>query len=78
VLDLHMPVMDGFTLLARMDAPELAGLPVVVCTSQMLQVDQKRRLARAYAIVSKQDISREGLTRLFRSAINASDESPPA
>jgi hypothetical protein len=61
-----------------MDTPELAGLPVIICTSQMLQVDQKRALARAYAIVAKQDISREGLTRLFRSAIHVLDESTPA
>lgn len=78
VLDLQMPVMDGFAVLARMDAPELAGLPVIICTSQMLQVEHKRALARAYAIVAKQDISREGLTRLFRSVIHLLDESPPA
>ena len=78
VLDLHMPVMDGFALLARMDTAELGSVPVVVCTSQILQVEQKRMLARAYAIVPKHDISREGLTRLFRSAVNVPDESPAA
>ena len=78
VLDLHMPLMDGFAVLASMDSPELADVPVIVCTSQMLQVEQKRTLARAYAIVPKNDISREGLTHLFRSAINAPDESSPA
>lgn len=78
VLDLHMPVMDGFEVLARMASPDLAGVPVVVCTSQVLQVEQKRMLARAYAIVPKHDISREGLTWLFRSAVNLPDESSAA
>lgn len=76
VLDLQMPGMDGFALLERLQAPALADVPVIVCTSQRLPAEQKRRLAHAHAIVAKHDISREGLIRLFRSAIHAPDESP--
>lgn len=66
-LDLAMPQLDGFGVLARLaESPELASIPVVVCTSQLLSIEQKRQLARAYAIVLKQDVSRDGLTALMQ------------
>ncbi len=69
VLDLGMPRLDGFGVLAqlRTDAA-LADTPVIVCTSQMLSLDQKRALASAYAIVPKHDVSRDGLAGLLRAA----------
>lgn len=67
-LDLAMPQLDGFGVLERLaESPELASIPVVVCTSQLLSIDQKRQLASAYAIVLKQDVSRDGLTALIQS-----------
>ena len=64
-LDLHMPRLDGFGVLAQLAASPLHATPVVVCTSHALTVDQKRALAAAYAIVPKQDLSRDGLSRLM-------------
>ncbi|MFN6996487.1 MAG: ATP-binding protein [Aquincola tertiaricarbonis] len=65
-LDLHMPKVDGFATLARLADSPLKSTPVIVCTSHALTVDQKRALASAYAIVPKQDLSRDGLSRLMR------------
>ncbi|WP_298231425.1 ATP-binding protein [uncultured Azohydromonas sp.] len=71
ILDLHMPRLDGFTVLQALAADaRLRTVPVVVCTSQALSLDQKRALAAAYAIVPKHDISRDGLTTLIHSVIN--------
>jgi CheY-like chemotaxis protein/anti-sigma regulatory factor (Ser/Thr protein kinase) len=71
ILDLHMPRLDGFAVLQALAADEaLRAVPVVVCTSQALTLDQKRALAAAYAIVLKHDISRDGLTTLINSVIN--------
>ena len=71
ILDLHMPRLDGFAVLQALAADEqLRTVPVVVCTSQALTLDQKRALAAAYAIVPKHDISRDGLTTLINSVIN--------
>ncbi len=70
VLDLVMPHLDGFATLARLRADSLlCETPVIVCTSQMLTLDQKRALASAYAIVPKHDISREGLAGLLHAAL---------
>jgi CheY-like chemotaxis protein len=73
VLDLGMPRLDGFATLARLRADDaLRHMPVIVCTSQLLTLDQKRSLASAYAIVPKHDISREGLASLLHAAIQHS------
>lgn len=47
VLDLMMPVLDGFGVLATMRAdPVLATVPVVVLTAKTLSEDERRFLAR--------------------------------
>jgi signal transduction histidine kinase len=47
VLDLMMPVLDGFGVLATMRAdPDLAALPVVVLTAKSLTEAERRFLAR--------------------------------
>lgn len=76
-LDLHMPRVDGFATLAQLGASPLGATPVVVCTSHALTVDQKRALASAYAIVPKQDLSREGLSRLLRQVLDDRPAEPP-
>jgi signal transduction histidine kinase len=71
ILDLHMPRLDGFEVLQALAADEaLRTLPVVVCTSQALTLDQKRALAAAYAIVPKHEVSRDGLTALITAVVN--------
>jgi CheY-like chemotaxis protein len=43
LLDLMMPVMDGFTFLERVkDVPELAQVPIVVLTAKDLTEDERR------------------------------------
>ncbi|HIV70140.1 MAG TPA: response regulator [Candidatus Aquabacterium excrementipullorum] len=69
-LDLAMPQLDGFGVLERLaQSPDLASIPVVVCTSQLLSIEQKRLLASAHAIVQKQDVSRDGLTALMQAVM---------
>ena len=52
VLDLMMPVLDGFGVLATMRAdPLLARIPVVVLTAKSLSADERRFLARTAARV---------------------------
>ncbi|HUL63713.1 MAG TPA: response regulator [Burkholderiaceae bacterium] len=69
VLDLHMPRVDGFTALARLAESNVSATPVIVCTSYALSAEQKRSLASAYAIVPKQDVSRDGLTALMQAVL---------
>ena len=69
VLDLHMPRMDGFTALANLAESSASAIPVIVCTSHALSGEQKRSLAAAYAIVPKQDVSRDGLRALMETVL---------
>jgi CheY-like chemotaxis protein len=75
VLDLQMPRMDGFAMLQALAAdPALRDTPVIVCTSLALDLEQKRSLAAAHAIVSKHDVSRDAFTSLMQSALGAIEE----
>ena len=65
ILDLHMPRLDGYAVLNRLGDAGLANLPVIVCTSQVLSMDQKRALAAAYAILPKHEVSRDSLVALM-------------
>ena len=60
VLDLVMPEMSGFEVLARLKQdPLTADIPVVVLTSKTLNSEEERMLApHAARIVSKQTLSR--------------------
>jgi PAS domain S-box-containing protein len=54
LLDLTMPVMDGFTFLrALREKPGCADVPVVVLTSRDLSADERRRLDSADRVFSK-------------------------
>jgi len=77
VMDLRMPRMDGFELLGqlRLD-PQLSATPVIVCTSLTLDLEQRRGLSSAYAIVPKQDVARDGLAALIASALASLEASP--
>ena len=73
LLDLTMPVMDGFTFLQRLrERPDCDDVPVVVLTARDLTRNDRRRLAGANQILHKGDLSlrsvAERLTRLAAEA----------
>ena len=54
LLDLTMPVMDGFTFLhALRERPGCADVPVVVLTARDLNADERRQLAEADRVLQK-------------------------
>ena len=62
LLDLTMPVMDGFSFLEAMRAkPECAAIPVVVLTALDLTWEDRRRLHGASQILHKGDVSMRSL-----------------
>jgi CheY-like chemotaxis protein len=71
LLDLMMPVMDGFELLAELrKRPEWRSIPVVVITAMDLSPQDRQRLAGlTQRIVEKGAFVREELAREIRSAL---------
>ena len=62
LLDLTMPVMDGFSFIEKMRAtPAFADIPVVVLTALDLTWDDRRRLQGASQILHKGDVSMRSL-----------------
>ena len=58
LLDLNMPVMDGFDFLAELRRiPGCAEVPVVVLTARDLTNDDRRRLRGASQVLNKGDVS---------------------
>jgi len=59
VLDLVMPEMSGFEVMARLKAdPATTDIPVIVLTSKLLSEDERRRLApQAFSIISKETLA---------------------
>ena len=78
LLDLTMPVMDGFTFLERMRArPDCADVPVVVLTALNLTREDRRRLAGASQILNKGDVTMRSIgDRLHQLAERAHAEPP--
>ena len=67
LLDLTMPVMDGFAFLEAMRAmPECASIPVVVLTALDLTWQDRRRLHGASQILHKGDVSMRNLAEKLR------------
>lgn len=62
LLDIKMPMMDGFAFLERMigDSP-MAHVPVIVLTSTILSAAERSRLNRASVILSKSELSSASL-----------------
>ena len=57
LLDLTMPVMDGFTFLHRLrDTPGCADIPVVVLSARDIDADDRRRLDAADAVLRKDKV----------------------
>ncbi|MGI3779739.1 MAG: response regulator, partial [Janthinobacterium lividum] len=64
LLDLAMPLMDGFEFLERLrERPGCGTVPVVVLTSLSLTPEDRRRLRGANQILSKGAVSLDELTR---------------
>ena len=67
LLDLTMPVMDGFSFLrALREMPRCADVPVVVLTARDLTRDDRRRLQSASQVLSKGEISLRNLAADLR------------
>ncbi len=67
LLDLTMPVMDGFAFLQAMRArPECDAIPVVVLTALDLTWEDRRRLHGASQILHKGDVSMRTLAERLR------------
>jgi CheY-like chemotaxis protein len=73
VLDLVMPEMSGFEVLARLKQdPVTADIPVVVLTSKSLSSEERRMLApHAARIVSKETLSRSDSADRLLEALSA-------
>jgi CheY-like chemotaxis protein len=82
VLDLMMPVMDGFTFLEALDGTDKADVPVLVVTAKDIDADDRRRLSgRAEELVSKGAVQTTELLKVIRrvsgaSASRGQDRSP--
>jgi CheY-like chemotaxis protein len=72
VLDLMMPVMDGFDFLRQLRKDgSCSGVPVVVLTAQELSAEEKRFLkGHADRVLSKGDDNLDAALALVRSAIS--------
>ena len=69
LLDLNMPGMDGFEVLARLrDDFVTASLPVTVVTSQILVPEQYQALVHARGVVLKHELSPAVWQRVFLDA----------
>jgi signal transduction histidine kinase/DNA-binding response OmpR family regulator len=73
LLDLMMPVMDGFDFLAAMRAkPEWQHIPVIVITAKDLTADDRDRLAgRVEEVLEKNAYTREQLLERVSEAVAA-------
>ncbi len=77
LLDLSMPVMDGFAVLAGLRArPDGAEVPVVVLTAMDLTREDRGRLASASQVLNKGDVSLRTLADRLRSLAGRGDGSP--
>ncbi len=66
LLDLRLPDVDGFDVMDRLSGdPATAGIPVIVCTSSVLTLQQRGRLAHGRAILSKATMTREIMQQAF-------------
>ncbi|HVJ32608.1 MAG TPA: ATP-binding protein [Terriglobia bacterium] len=65
-LDLQMPVMNGFSVLREMRADAaLSGLPVIICTSTVLDPGDHQNLAGATQVLSKGSLTRDAVGKVL-------------
>jgi signal transduction histidine kinase len=64
LVDIRLPDIDGFDVIARLRADSAtADVPVIVCTSSVLNSHQRSRLNHARMILSKATLTREVMQR---------------
>jgi CheY-like chemotaxis protein len=69
LLDLNMPGMDGFEVLAALrDDAVTASLPVTIVTSQILAPEQHEALGHAKGVILKHELSPAVWQRVFHDA----------
>ncbi|MFO0876346.1 MAG: response regulator [Gemmataceae bacterium] len=78
LLDLTMPIMDGFTFLDELRRREGgATIPVVVVTARELSAEERRKLNRSVAqVLAKETLAPEQLLELIRSQVSAREVKP--
>ena len=65
-LDLQMPAMNGYQVLEKVAAdPALKDIPIVICTSSVLNPADRDRLAAAAAILPKNELTREAVSAML-------------
>jgi signal transduction histidine kinase/CheY-like chemotaxis protein len=70
ILDISMPDMSGFEVLAKLKAGKgTAAIPVIVNTSKVLSPEDRALLSDAVAVVSKESKSRESSLEKFTAAL---------
>ena len=73
LLDLSMPDLDGYEVLARLGGSTATrAIPVVVVTSQRLGAAERDRLRAARDVVYKEDISADRMRSVVEEATLAS------
>ena len=74
LLDLTMPVMDGFTFLHELRLrPGCADIPVVVYTARLLDAEERKRLQAADRVLVKGETDMRQLTGTLRALAPAGD-----
>jgi CheY-like chemotaxis protein len=69
LLDLSMPMVDGFEILRRLKEDDRTrAMPVVVLTSMHLEDEHRRRLKSAARVLSKSELSTDLLVGAIREA----------
>lgn len=77
LLDLTMPVMDGFSFLrALRERPGCADVPVAVLSARDLTSEDRKRLRGASQVLNKGDTSLRDLAGELRALAPALDEHP--
>jgi CheY-like chemotaxis protein/anti-sigma regulatory factor (Ser/Thr protein kinase) len=72
LLDLVMPGVTGFEVLDQLKRdPRTAGIPVVITTSKTLNEEERARLAKAAAILSKGDLTQERIVATIERSLAA-------
>jgi signal transduction histidine kinase/ActR/RegA family two-component response regulator len=70
-LDLRMPILDGYEVLARLRSdPELCHVPVTVCTSSILDQGDRARLA-GVVVLSKASLDRAAILASLEAALGS-------
>jgi len=72
ILDLMMPVMDGFEFVLRLrQNPDTADLPVVVVTAKELTAEDRERLhGKVHQVMQKGGFRREDLVNEVRRTVD--------